>query len=136
MTLNHTQPDAKGFFGRFGGSFISEMLSQAVEELRLAYFHYRDDPDFLVEFQAELADYVGRPTPVYYARRLSDETGGARIFLKREDLNHTGAQKINNVIGQLDGGRSPAHIRGSVPIWKNCWTPTPAPPPGTSVWNA
>jgi len=95
-----TQPDAAGFFGRFGGSFISETLAHAVEELQRAYFRYRDDPDFLVEFQAELADYVGRPTPVYYAKRLSDETGGARIFLKREDLNHTGAHKINNVIGQ------------------------------------
>jgi len=97
--MTSEQPDAAGFFGRFGGSFISETLAQAVEELRLAYFHYRDDPDFLVEFQVELADYVGRPTPVYYAKRLSDE-GGARIFLKREDLNHTGAHKINNVIGQ------------------------------------
>jgi len=70
-------------------------LAHAAEELRRAYFHYRDDPDFLVEFQAELADYVGRPTPVYSAKRLSDETGGAGIFLKREDLNHTGAHKIN-----------------------------------------
>jgi len=98
--MTSEQPDDAGFFGRFGGSFISETLAQAVEELRLAYFHYRDDPDFLVEFQTELADYVGRPTPVYYAKRLSEKSGGARIFLKREDLNHTGAHKINNVIGQ------------------------------------
>ncbi|GJQ55550.1 MAG: tryptophan synthase beta chain [Rhodocyclaceae bacterium] len=94
------QPDAAGFFGRFGGSFISETLAQAVEELHQAYLRYRDDPAFNTEFQEELADYVGRPSPVYYARRLSEETGGARLFLKREDLNHTGAHKINNVIGQ------------------------------------
>lgn len=93
-------PDAEGFFGRFGGSFISETLSRAVEELQTAYQRYHDDPAFIAEFKEELADYVGRPTPVYYARRLSEETGGAHIFLKREDLNHTGAHKINNVIGQ------------------------------------
>ena len=96
----YDQPDAEGFFGRFGGSFISETLSQVVEELHTAYGRYRDDPDFIAEFEEELADYVGRPSPVYYARRLSEEVGGARIFLKREDLNHTGAHKINNVIGQ------------------------------------
>jgi len=96
----YDQPDAEGFFGRFGGSFISETLAQAVEELQAAYRRYRDDPAFIAEFDEELADYVGRPSPVYYARRLSEETGGARIFLKREDLNHTGAHKINNVIGQ------------------------------------
>lgn len=96
----YAQPDADGFFGRFGGSFISETLANAVEELQQAYRGYRDDPAFIAEFQMELADYVGRPSPVYYARRLSEEAGGARIFLKREDLNHTGAHKINNVIGQ------------------------------------
>lgn len=94
------QPDAAGFFGRFGGSFISETLAGAVNELHRAYLRYRDDADFVAEFRDELADYVGRPSPVYHARRLSDETGGAQIFLKREDLNHTGAHKINNVIGQ------------------------------------
>lgn len=96
----YDRPDAEGFFGRFGGSFISETLSRAVEELQTAYQRYHDDPAFIAEFKEELADYVGRPTPVYYARRLSEETGGAHIFLKREDLNHTGAHKINNVIGQ------------------------------------
>jgi len=96
----YDQPDAAGFFGRFGGSFISETLAQAVEELQQSWLRYRDDPAFITEFQEELADYVGRPSPMYYARRLSEETGGARIFLKREDLNHTGAHKINNVIGQ------------------------------------
>ncbi|MFP3979035.1 tryptophan synthase subunit beta [Marinobacter sp. KMM 10035] len=96
----YDQPDTEGFFGRFGGSFISETLSQTVDELHTAYQRYRDDPAFIAEFEEELADYVGRPSPVYYARRLSEETGGAHIFLKREDLNHTGAHKINNVIGQ------------------------------------
>ncbi|MFA5676997.1 MAG: tryptophan synthase subunit beta [Pseudomonas sp.] len=96
----YDQPDAEGFFGRFGGSFISETLAQTVEELHMAYQRYRADPAFIAEFEEELADYVGRPSPVYYARRLSEETGGAHIFLKREDLNHTGAHKINNVIGQ------------------------------------
>lgn len=96
----YDQPDAEGFFGRFGGSFISETLAQAIEELHTAYRRYRDDPAFIAELEEELTDYVGRPSPVYYASRLSEETGGARIFLKREDLNHTGAHKINNVIGQ------------------------------------
>ena len=96
----YDQPDADGYVGRFGGSFISATLDQAVEALQAAYRRYRDDPDFIAEFEEELADYVGRPSPVYYARRLSEETGGAHIFLKREDLNHTGAHKINNVIGQ------------------------------------
>lgn len=96
----YNQPDADGFFGQFGGSFISETLSRAVEELQTAYHRYHNDPAFIAEFEEELADYVGRPSPVYYARRLSDETGGAHIFLKREDLNHTGAHKVNNVIGQ------------------------------------
>ena len=99
-SIRYAQPNAQGFFGRFGGSFISETLVQAVQELNLAYARYRQDPDFLREFHQDLADYVGRPSPVYYARRLSDDIGGARLLLKREDLNHTGAHKINNVIGQ------------------------------------
>ncbi|XYI41187.1 hypothetical protein DAMDJJ_23915 [Cupriavidus necator] len=94
------QPDAAGFFGHFCSSFVSETLAQAVEELQQAELRHRYEPTFVTEFQEELADYVGRPSPVYFARRLSEETGGARIFLKREHLNHTGAHKINNVIGQ------------------------------------
>ncbi|KAF0808842.1 tryptophan synthase subunit beta [Alcanivorax sp. S71-1-4] len=96
----YDQPDAGGFFGQYGGSFISETLAQATEALHTAYRRYSVDPTFIADFQEELADYVGRPSPVYYARRLSNELGGAQIFLKREDLNHTGAHKINNVIGQ------------------------------------
>ena len=94
------QPDASGHFGPYGGSFISETLTHAVQELRQAYARYQHDPEFLAEFEYELAHFVGRPSPVYHAARTSREMGGAQIYLKREDLNHTGAHKINNVIGQ------------------------------------
>ncbi|SHE65476.1 tryptophan synthase beta chain [Lampropedia hyalina DSM 16112] len=96
----YQQPDATGHFGIYGGSFISETLTYAIDELRQAYAKYQNDPEFIAEFQYELAHYVGRPSPIYHAKRISDEAGGAQIFLKREDLNHTGAHKINNVIGQ------------------------------------
>ncbi len=93
-------PDPSGHFGPYGGSFVSETLTFALEQLREAYAHYKDDPEFLREFHYELKHFVGRPSPIYHARRWSSENGGAQIFLKREDLNHTGAHKINNVIGQ------------------------------------
>ena len=93
-------PDARGHFGPYGGAFVAETLSQALEELRAAYQRSRADPDFLAELRYELKHYVGRPTPVYHARRLSAIAGGAQIYLKREDLNHTGAHKINNTVGQ------------------------------------
>jgi tryptophan synthase beta chain len=93
-------PDANGHFGPYGGSFVSETLSHALEELRAAYAKYREDPEFVAEFKSELKHYVGRPSPVYHAKRWSGLLGGAQIFLKREDLNHTGAHKINNTIGQ------------------------------------
>ncbi|MCM2251740.1 MAG: tryptophan synthase subunit beta [Ramlibacter sp.] len=96
----YQQPDPAGHFGIYGGSFVSETLTHAIGELRDAYAKYRDDPDFLAEFRDELKHYVGRPSPVYHAARMSREQGGAQIYLKREDLNHTGAHKINNVIGQ------------------------------------
>ena len=98
--FDYAYPDAQGHFGPYGGSFIAETLSHALEELRAAYDHYKNDPDFLAEFRYELKHFVGRPSPIYHAARLSDRLGGARIFLKREDLNHTGAHKINNTIGQ------------------------------------
>ncbi len=98
--LNYQQPDAKGHFGPYGGTFVSETLIHALDELRAAYEHYRHDPEFIAEFKRELADFVGRPSPVYHAERLSRELGGAQIYLKREDLNHTGAHKVNNTIGQ------------------------------------
>ena len=96
----YQQPDAAGHFGIYGGSFVSETLTHAIIELRQAYAHYQNDPEFLAEFQYELAHFVGRPSPVYHAARMSREVGGAQIYLKREDLNHTGAHKINNTIGQ------------------------------------
>ncbi len=96
----YQQPDASGHFGIYGGSFVSETLTHAIDELREAYAHYQHDAAFLAEFRSELAHFVGRPSPVYHAARTSRELGGAQIFLKREDLNHTGAHKVNNTIGQ------------------------------------
>jgi len=93
-------PDARGHFGPYGGVFVAETLMQALEELRLAYEHFRNDPEFQAEYTHDLKHYVGRASPIYYAKRWSEHLGGARIFLKREDLNHTGAHKINNTIGQ------------------------------------
>ena len=93
-------PDASGHFGSYGGVFVAETLSQALEELTAAYDACRADPAFRAELEYELRHYVGRPSPIYHARRLSDQLGGAQIYLKREDLNHTGAHKINNTVGQ------------------------------------
>ncbi len=93
-------PDASGHFGPYGGSFVAETLSYALAELRQAYERYSKDELFLEEFRYELKHFVGRPSPVYHAKRWSGQMGGAQIFFKREDLNHTGAHKINNVIGQ------------------------------------
>jgi len=98
--LNYQQPDARGHFGPYGGSFVAETLVHALDELKAAYAHYRQDAEFQAEFKYELAHFVGRPSPVYHAARTSRELGGAQIYLKREDLNHTGAHKINNTIGQ------------------------------------
>jgi tryptophan synthase beta chain len=93
-------PDVRGYFGEFGGRYVPETLVEPVEELERAYLAVRDDPAFATELNRLLKDYVGRPTPVYEAKRLSQASGGARIFLKREDLAHTGAHKINNALGQ------------------------------------
>ncbi|TMH40933.1 MAG: tryptophan synthase subunit beta [Betaproteobacteria bacterium] len=93
-------PDERGHFGPYGGVFVAETLSQALEELRAAYAVARNDPQFEAEFRYELKHYVGRPSPIYHAKRLSERCGGAQIYIKREDLNHTGAHKINNTIGQ------------------------------------
>ncbi len=100
MQSTYQQPDATGHFGIYGGSFASETLTHAIAELRDAYAKFKDDPAFLAEFHYELKHFVGRPSPIYHAARTSREMGGAQIYLKREDLNHTGAHKINNVIGQ------------------------------------
>jgi tryptophan synthase beta chain len=93
-------PDRSGHFGPYGGSFVSETLVHALDELKAAYARYQHDSEFVAEFEYELKHYVGRPSPVYHARRWSEHFGGAQVYLKREDLNHTGAHKINNVMGQ------------------------------------
>ncbi|HET7586866.1 MAG TPA: tryptophan synthase subunit beta [Gammaproteobacteria bacterium] len=99
-TTKRIWPDANGRFGDYGGRYVAETLMAAVHELAAAYEQFRDDPEFRAEFERDLAEYVGRPTPLYFAARLTERAGGARIYLKREDLNHTGAHKINNTIGQ------------------------------------
>ncbi len=93
-------PDEGGHFGPYGGRFVAETLMQPLAELEAAYTRFRNDPDFQAEFDADLAHYVGRPSPVYFAEHWSAKLGGAKIYLKREDLNHTGAHKVNNTIGQ------------------------------------
>jgi tryptophan synthase beta chain len=93
-------PDVNGHFGPYGGVFVAETLIHALDQLTSAYDRYRSDPEFLAEFNHELKHYVGRPSPIYHARRWSERLGGAQIYLNREDLNHAGAHKINNVIGQ------------------------------------
>jgi tryptophan synthase beta chain len=98
--VTRRDPDARGYFGDFGGRFVPETLVEPVEELERAYFAARDDPTFTSELNRLLKHYAGRPTPIYEARRLTEAFGGARIFLKREDLTHTGAHKINNALGQ------------------------------------
>src|SRR6266576_1333089 len=98
--ITRRDPDTRGYFGDFGGRFVPETLVEPVEELERAYFQVRDDPEFAAELAALLKHYVGRATPLYEARRLAEASGGARIFLKREDLTHTGAHKINNALGQ------------------------------------
>jgi len=93
-------PDERGHFGPYGGQFVAETLMAPLDELKAAYERYRNDPDFLAELEYDFQHYVGRPSPLYYAERLTKHLGGAKIYLKREDLNHTGAHKINNAIGQ------------------------------------
>ena len=93
-------PDARGHFGRYGGRFVSETLMAALEDLEAVYNRLKDDPQFRADFDYDMAHYVGRPSPLYFAERLTKKVGGAQIWLKREDLNHTGAHKVNNTIGQ------------------------------------
>ncbi|MGE5650589.1 tryptophan synthase subunit beta [Noviherbaspirillum sp. UKPF54] len=100
QAARYNLPDSRGHFGPYGGSFVSETLTHALTQLKEGYAHFRNDPEFLAEFDNELKHFVGRPSPIYHARRWSEMMGGAQIYFKREDLNHTGAHKINNVIGQ------------------------------------
>ena len=96
----YDMPDQFGHFGQFGGTFVAETLIEALDELREMYERYKDDPEFLKEFHHDLKHFVGRPSPIYFAERLTEQVGGAKIYLKREDLNHTGAHKVNNTVGQ------------------------------------
>jgi tryptophan synthase beta chain len=100
MTEKYDMPDVKGHFGPYGGMFVAETLIPPIQELNAAYQQYLQDPEFISELDADLQHYVGRPSPLYYAERWSRELGGAQIYLKREDLNHTGSHKINNTVGQ------------------------------------
>ncbi len=101
VAVTSMAPDDRGHFGKYGGSFIAETLMEPVLELQEAYDRYRLDNEFRAEFEWELKNFVGRPNPLYHAKRWSDDCGGAQIYLKREDLNHTGAHKINNTVGQI-----------------------------------
>ena len=98
--LDFPVPDARGRFGPYGGRYVPETLIPALEELAAAYEEARRDPEFLATYRHYLKDYAGRPTPLYFAERLTEELGGAKVYLKREDLAHTGAHKINNTLGQ------------------------------------
>jgi tryptophan synthase beta chain len=100
MTVKYNMPDLKGHFGPYGGMFVAETLVPPIQELNAAYQKYLQDPEFISELDADLKYYVGRPSPLYHAERWSRELGGAQIYLKREDLNHTGSHKINNTVGQ------------------------------------
>ncbi len=99
-TIIGSVPDPRGHFGVYGGKFVSETLMEPLDELRVAYEKYLQDPDFIKELDEDLRQYVGRPSPLYFAQRWTEKLGGARIYLKREDLNHTGAHKVNNTVGQ------------------------------------
>ena len=100
MTEKYNMPDARGHFGVYGGIFVAETLMPAIQELNAAYQHYMEDAEFIAELDKDLQHYVGRPSPLYHAERWTKELGGAQIYLKREDLNHTGSHKINNTVGQ------------------------------------
>lgn len=99
--MKYQQPDLRGHFGQFGGRYVAETLMPALLELEENYNQCQEDPSFQAEFDHYLKDYVGRPSPLYFARRLTEHLGGAKIYLKREDLNHTGAHKVNNTVGQI-----------------------------------
>ena len=99
--MKYQQPDPRGHFGQFGGRYVAETLMPALLELEESYTECQADPSFRAEYEAYLQNYVGRPSPLYFARRLSEHLGGAKIYLKREDLNHTGAHKVNNTVGQI-----------------------------------
>ncbi len=136
-SFGQRDPDARGYFGDFGGRFVPETLVAAVEALTEAYFTARQDPTFRAELTRLLTHYVGRPTPLWEAARLGAASGGARVFLKREDLKHTGAHKINNALGQALLARRMGASRASSPRPAPVSTVSPRPrPPRSSAWNA
>lgn len=94
-------PDQKGYYGEFGGSFVPAEVQKVLDEIAQCYLECKDDPQFQKEFEDLIRDYVGRPSVLYYAEKFSEKLGGAKVYFKREDLNHTGAHKINNTIGQV-----------------------------------
>lgn len=99
--MTNYEPNERGYWGEYGGRYVPETLAAPLDELTEAYFTYRDDAGFRAEFDSLMKDFVGRPSPLYFAERLTEKLGGARVYLKREDLNHTGAHKINNCVGQI-----------------------------------
>ena len=101
MSNKDNFPDINGFFGEYGGKFVPETLMFALDELETTYNNFKDDPSFIEEFYKDLSHFVGRPSPLYFAQRLTEHYGGGNVWLKREDLNHTGAHKINNTVGQI-----------------------------------
>ena len=129
-------PDGSGHFGPYGGRFVAETLMGPLEELELAYHQYAQQPEFLAEFEHDLKQYVGRPSPLYHARHWSEKLGGAQIYLKREDLNHTGAHKVNNTVGQAllrpAHGQAAHHCRDRRPV--STGSPRPRSRP-VMAWN-
>lgn len=128
--------EKKGRFGMHGGQYIPETLMNAVQELDAAYEHYKHDPGFQAELTALLNDYAGRPSRLYYAGKVTADLGGAMVYLKREDLNHTGAHKINNVLGQALLAKRMARPASSPKPAQDSMAWPPPPPPPSWAWSA
>ena len=128
--------EKKGRFGMHGGQYIPETLMNAVQELDAAYEHYKHDPGFQAELTALLNDYAGRPSRLYYAGKVTADLGGAKVYLKREDLNHTGAHKINNVLGQALLARRMGETRLIAETGAGSMAWPPPPPPPSWAWSA
>ena len=139
--MTNYEPNENGYWGEYGGRFVPETLVAPLPELTEAYFTYLDNREFRQEFNDLLKDFVGRPSPLFFAKRLTENLGGAKIYLKREDLNHTGAHKINNCIGQIllartmgkrriiaETGAAASHVRKTLwhsRYWSSACFPTP-----------
>ena len=130
-------PDANGRFGEYGGRYVPETLMHPLQELEDEYFRAQQDPEFQTELQYYLREFCGRPTPLYHAERLTRDLGGAKIYLKREDLLHTGAHKINNALGQAPAGPAHGARSGSLPRLVRGSTASPRPRSVPAlVWSA